>query len=170
LFFNWIISTESVTTIGWKIFDFCAQTVILKLRLMEARKIAEEGIEKKKRKKKLSTYLQMPQRPTRLERHKLIYHRNGKKGPLLSREQLSPEELALISSDFFAEVRRNPGSDPYAIYSQVISDWGVMCHHPESCRVNVSEARRWFYCKSCGCEAFGVPRWPGRTIILSEEG
>lgn len=86
----------------------------------------------------------------------------------MSRDELSVEEVSLISDEFFMEVRRNPDKDPYKIYSQVISEWGVMCHHPESCRRFGNDSDTWFFCGCCEAQVLGSFRTRLQTIIVSE--
>lgn len=102
-------------------------------------------------------YPQMAKKPTRLELHRLTYHKAGKKGSLLMVAELDPEEHAQLSEHFFGEIRRHPGVDPYDIYSQVMADWGIMCHHPQTRRLYEGKEKlayhdtkyRWFMCTCC---------------------
>lgn len=97
--------------------------------------------------------------PTRLELHRLKYHRDGMKGSLLSFSELSQEERAQLSNDIFQGIYLNPGRDPYEIVSEVFANWGVGCNHPQARRLYEGRERsavpsprfRWYTCESCGC-------------------
>lgn len=105
-----------------------------------------------------STYLRMAKTPTRLELHRLKYHKEGMKVSLLTMDELEPEEHSQLSADFFQTVRKNPGRDPYEVYVEVMADWGVMCHHPQSRRLYEGNLKfdypnssyRWYLCTCCG--------------------
>lgn len=66
-----------------------------------------------------------------------------KSGQLLSYDELSQEELEVVSEEFFSEMRRER-REPYSLLALVLSRFGVMCPHARACR-------RWDdSCSSCG--------------------
>lgn len=75
----------------------------------------------------------MPRRtPTRLELHRLRYHKENHRLPLLPLDTLDTFEKLLISRDFFSRLfieRRI--THPYEVYGEVLSSWGIMCPHPQ---------------------------------------
>jgi hypothetical protein len=99
----------------------------------------------------------MAQKPTRLELHRLKYLKEERKMTLLQQGELDPEEHEQLSAAFFSAVRNNPGVDPYKVYVGIMSEWGIMCHHPQSKRMYEGTERsefhtdryKWFFCECC---------------------
>lgn len=110
--------------------------------------------------------------PTRLELHRLKFHQAEGKQPLLLWDELTDSELSLISRDFFSRAlyaRRQ--ADPYSVYSDVLSSWGVMCPHPADRRETVqikkdTSVGRFFICKCCGSRIMDSGRafWPTKKV------
>lgn len=83
--------------------------------------------------------------PTRLELHKLVHHRDERKGQLLLLEDLDYFEHEIIIKEIFGE--NITVEDPYPRYATVLSEWGVMCPHPAKKRT--SGTGPWFHCGCC---------------------
>jgi hypothetical protein len=96
----------------------------------------------------------MPRRtPTRLELHRLRYHKENHRLPLLPMSSLDTIEKLLISKDFFSRLffeRRL--SHPYEVYGEVLSSWGIMCPHPQLGKDSV--------CGCCGSRVLGARLQP----------
>ena len=91
---------------------------------------------------------EMPQRPTRLEIHRVKYAAANGRLELLSLSELSDFEKGLISKDFFSALYRERRIvDPYGVYSEVLASWGVMCPHPTE-QVSLDT------CRACGGRIF----------------
>ena len=104
----------------------------------------------------------MSRTETRLERHRDAFQLAHGVGPLIQLEELDPEEVALINSDFLERVRLTRADDILAIYDVYVAtlhSWGVMCPHPTSRRLYEGwhrmdtpvpfEDSRWFHCELC---------------------
>ena len=86
--------------------------------------------------------------PTRLELHRLRFHRDGFAGQLLSFDELDCIEKGLISRDFFSELKSTYNRDPYETMASVFFSWGIMCMHP----IEKRELRKHgYHCSCCGC-------------------
>lgn len=99
--------------------------------------------------------------PTRLEVHRLKYHQNGGRGPLLTISELSTEEKDLLTTEVMKDIRvqrltfvdKTDASVWDAAYLDVLQDWGVICHHPRRSvtSLKVTPGHR---CGLCGCLVF----------------
>lgn len=100
--------------------------------------------------------------PTRLDVHRLLYHWLGRKTSLLQFDSLDEEEKKTISNAVFTNMYLNRDADKYAVYAETLSDWGVMCPHPQHMRVYPDGSsshfhdfsQRWFSCRVCNCTVF----------------
>lgn len=111
--------------------------------------------------------------PTRLELHRLKFRQAEGKQAMLLWDELTDAELSLISRDFFSRsflVQRQ--SDPYSVYSDVLSSWGVMCPHPTEKRTVVQMKKdvyigRFSICGCCGSRVMDVGRafWPTKKAV-----
>ena len=96
--------------------------------------------------------------PTRLELHRLKYQHDGRRGPLLTVDSLEPEERDILSAAVFAAMQQNQGADKHVVYVDVLSQWGVMCSHPQHGRLYVGSVKssvpmpnlKWYTCDYCG--------------------
>ena len=94
--------------------------------------------------------------PLRLELHRLKFHQNGKRGPLLNYPDLFPEEKQLLQEELLKDVRIKridfTGNMDEAVYDhiyvQVLSDWGVACPH-SFYAIYVEHGTP--HCSVCGC-------------------
>jgi len=74
---------------------------------------------------------------------------------LRTREELTDEERAEISREFFSRFVLDRDQDPYRLHSEVLMSRGVMCPHPSAAMV----ARRGGGdCRACGCHVLGARR------------
>lgn len=97
----------------------------------------------------------MAQRPTKLDLHRAKYHMSNIE--LLLYYELEEEDRSRISSEFFALIKRSPELDHYTVFSELLSEWGVMCPHPQDQRLYSgrekmlmhSDKHRWFFCSCC---------------------
>lgn len=99
---------------------------------------------------------------TRLEQHRKSLLEEGRSGPLLKVEDLSPDEIALVNGSFLELCRRRKVADisqTYSAYVDTLHSWGVMCPHPQPHRlydgwrqaefpISFDESR-WFDCTLC---------------------
>lgn len=100
--------------------------------------------------------------PTRLERHRLKFIKNGHRGPLLQLDELSPEEKKMVQSELVADVRvvgidfSNEGDDLAfdRVYLDVLNNWGIACPHPHS-SVEPVHSGRAHRCAVCECIIIG---------------
>lgn len=69
---------------------------------------------------------------TRLEIHRREFRDNEYRGNLLRIEDLSPDELNIVNSDFLARCQGGGGeiTQIYAAYIETLHSWGIMCPHP----------------------------------------
>lgn len=97
----------------------------------------------------------MPARkPTRLELHRLRYHKENHRIPLLTMSCLDPIEKLLVSRDFFSRLFLEKRlTHPYEVYADVLSSWGVMCPHPQ-------HVRKESVCGCCGAQVIGDRQVP----------
>lgn len=98
--------------------------------------------------------------PTRLELHRLRFHRDGGRGEFLSYDDLDLAERHILSQEVFTTIYLDGRKrDPYIICAEVFASWGVMCPHPLEVRLYGgtekkpfgSGTHRWYLCKACGC-------------------
>jgi hypothetical protein len=100
--------------------------------------------------------------PTRLEVHRLKYHQNGRRGPLLKYIELDTVEKGLIQTELLQDVRIKRidftgelDEQIYdSVYMEVLSDWGVACSHPV---VAIEKGKYAPYCRACKCNVI-VPQ------------
>ena len=92
-------------------------------------------------------------KPTRLELHRLKYHKENHRVPLLSMSSLDPVEKLLVSKDFFSRLfLQRRINQPYEVYAEVLSSWGIMCPHPQLGKDHV--------CGCCGSRVLDQPGIP----------
>ena len=95
--------------------------------------------------------------PTRLEVHRLKWHQNGRRGPMLSYAELDGVEKEILQKELLQDVRIKwidfTGDMDEQIYDQVylevLSSWGVACPHPTSALKRSEHA---LLCSTCGCD------------------
>ena len=95
--------------------------------------------------------------PTRLEIHRLKFHQNSQRGPLLAYSELDQVEKEILQQELLQDVRVKridfTGDMDEQIYDQVyievLNNWGVACPHPTSALKRSAHA---LYCSTCGCD------------------
>ncbi len=65
----------------------------------------------------------------------------------------------MVNRDVFSNIRSSDG-DPYVVYANVLSSWGIMCPHPQTRRLYGGYRRHrvaqpvsryfWYECECCG--------------------
>lgn len=115
----------------------------------------------------------MRKTPGRLELHRLKYHWSGKSIPLMDYYSLDIWERKMLMDDVFKQVSmRKIHRDPYSVFIDVISSWGVACPHPQHRRLyrekffsdyNLDEP--WFECTVCGCMVLNTEYSPVQKKI-----
>jgi len=112
----------------------------------------------------------MPKRPTRLEVHRLKYRAAEGKHPLIPWKDLSDFEKGQFSTAFFQSMFLDKQRrDPYAVYAEELSNWGIMCPHPQHKRLYAGLVRseapvgshRWYLCECCQAQVpnDALPSW-----------
>lgn len=118
--------------------------------------------------------------PSRLERHRLAFIARGRKGGYLRVSELDRDDMMALSAEVFSWFgrKRDLGEgepDPYQTYLEVLTDWGIICPHPEELRSPGGSGvahdvdrtpYRSFTCGMCGCPALSEGPWsPGRGMV-----
>jgi hypothetical protein len=112
----------------------------------------------------------MAKRPTRLELHRLKYCAAEGKHPLIPWKDLSDFEKNQFSTSFFQALFVDKQKrDPYVVYADELSNWGIMCPHPQHKRLYGGTVRsevpvgshRWYLCECCAshCPNDALPDW-----------
>jgi hypothetical protein len=109
--------------------------------------------------------------PSRLELHRLKYHRDGYRGPLLSVHELDDYDRDLIQNELLKEVKsqRVSFTDPAdqkmfdKISLQVLTMWGIACMHPHASLTFLPDIGV-YQCGVCECELVG--KWPKAPAAL----
>jgi hypothetical protein len=98
---------------------------------------------------------------TRLETHRNELIRSKGLGPLIKIDDLTPEELELVNSDFLESCHGNAEdvNQIYSLYVEALHRWGIMCPHPQIHKRYDGyikndtpldfEESKWFECKLC---------------------
>ncbi len=102
-------------------------------------------------------------RPTRLELHRLSYNRNGRRGSLLTVQDLDDHEKEIVNREVLQDVRVKridfTGDMDEQIFDEVqmgvLAEYGVMCLHPEYSLEKSDHPRA----KRCGVCGALVAQW-----------
>jgi hypothetical protein len=99
--------------------------------------------------------------PSRLEIHRLKFHQNGRRGPLVRYSELDAYEKELIQKELLQDVRVKridfTGDMDEEIFDQVylevLSNWGVACPHPFG---SIEGGLHAPHCRACGCSVISA--------------
>lgn len=125
------------------------------------------------------------EKPTRLERHRIAFISRKRRGAYLRVFDLTTDEMADLSDQVFSWFSRKreltPGTetDPHQTYLEVLTDWGIICPHPEDMRSPGGSgvahdagqtSVRWLRCLMCGCTFLIEGPWVDGRVMVGQDG
>lgn len=90
--------------------------------------------------------------------HAKSFTGHGYKGPLMTIDMVSSEDMHVINKHVWSLFRKSPGVDIMDLYLVAFNNLGIMCPHPQMYRLYSGKryyypvaTAKWFFCEVCEC-------------------